>query len=69
MTNQLQLVNEWLDVNRKIKSCKRLIHKYPGDASLRVELQEHVKTANNLKFQLDSFKGSTTQSRSKTRCG
>ena len=56
MVSQLALVNDWLDVNRRIKNCERLIEKYPGDASIRVELQELKRRGNRLKSKIDTFK-------------
>lgn len=56
MKNQLELINSWLELNRLIRNIKLLIVKYPGDATLRIELQELEKKESILKKKSDALK-------------
>jgi hypothetical protein len=45
--------NNWIDINKRLRNCERLIELYPTDLSLQVECQELKKTEKKLKAKLD----------------
>jgi hypothetical protein len=47
------LIVQWLEVNRLILNLKNLTLKYPGDAKLKIELQEQEKVEKQLKNRID----------------
>lgn len=49
----IELFNNWIDTNKRLKNCECLMSKYPNDMSLKVEHQELKKTEKKLKAKLD----------------
>lgn len=59
MSELLIATNKWLEVCDNIKNKKLLIEKYPGDASLRIDLQLLEKKELELKAKKDRLKSVT----------
>lgn len=51
--NNLELFNNWIDANKRLKNCECLMSKYPNDMSLKVEHERLKKTEAELKAKLD----------------
>ncbi len=55
--NRLQLITQWIGVNKKIKNCKRILERYPDDLFYITALQELEKRESKLKAEIDKIKG------------
>jgi hypothetical protein len=49
----IELFNNWIDTNKRLKNIECLMSKYPNDMSLKVEHEELKKTEAELKTKLD----------------
>lgn len=45
--NQLQLMTQWIGINKQIKNCKRILERYPDDIFYITALQELEKEKLN----------------------
>jgi hypothetical protein len=54
--NNLELFNNWIDTNKRLKNCEWLMSKYPNDMSLKVEHEQLKKSEAELKAKLDKYR-------------
>lgn len=55
--NRLQVMTQWIGVNKKIKNCKRILERYPSNLFYITALQELEKREVKLKDEIDKIKG------------